>query len=309
MPKVLLTGGAGFIGSHIADLLLAEGWRVAIVDDLSSGKPENVPAGAAFHQTDIRDAELDRVVAAERPDFVVHEAAQMSVVRSVADPAFDASVNIHGLLNLLSAAVKHGVRKVVFASTGGALYGEPDPSSLPCPETTPVLPLSPYGITKMASEHYLRFFEMAHGLPYVALRYGNVYGPRQDPHGEAGVVAIFCRAMREGRPVKLFGRGEPTRDYVHVADVARANLLALQSDLRSGSLNIGTAVETPTRRIFEVLAAWYHYDLPPEELPMRPGEVHRIALDYHAARAALGWEPRVGLEEGLAETAGWFAGS
>lgn len=308
MPKVLITGGAGFIGSHIADLLLAEGWQVAIVDDLSSGKRENVPAGAAFHQMDIRDPELDRLVAAERPDAVVHEAAQMSVVRSVADPAFDASVNIRGLLNLLSAAVKHGVRKVVFASTGGALYGEPDPSSLPCPETTPVLPLSPYGITKMASEHYLRFFEMAHGLPYVALRYGNVYGPRQDPHGEAGVVAIFCRAMREGRPVKLFGAGRPTRDYVHVADVARANLLALQSDLRAGSFNIGTAVETPTRRIFEVLAAWYRYDLPPEELPMRPGEVNRIALDYHAARAALGWEPQVGLEEGLAETAEWFAG-
>lgn len=308
MPKVLITGGAGFIGSHIADLLLAEGWQVAIVDDLSSGKRENVPAGAAFHQMDVRDPELDRLVAAERPDAVVHEAAQMSVVRSVADPAFDASVNIHGLLNLLGAAVKHGVRKVVFASTGGALYGEPDPSSLPCPETTPVLPLSPYGITKMASEHYLRFFEMAHGLPYVALRYGNVYGPRQDPHGEAGVVAIFCRAMREGRPVKLFGAGRPTRDYVHVADVARANLLALQADLRAGSFNIGTAVETPTRRIFDLLAAWYHYDLPPEELPMRPGEVNRIALDYQAARAALGWEPRVTLEEGLAETAGWFAG-
>jgi len=306
MPKVLITGGAGFIGSHVADLLLSQGWEVAILDDLSTGKEANVPAGARFYRMDVRDAGVDEVLAAERPDFVSHHAAQMSVTNSVANPGFDAQVNILGLINLLHACVRHQVRKVVFACTGGALYGEPDPASLPCPETCPVLPLSPYGISKMASEHYLRFFRQAHGLQYVSLRYGNVYGPRQDPHGEAGVVAIFCGAMQEGKPVRLFGYGEPTRDYVFVGDVARANLLALQSEVGEGSLNISTGRETSVREIFDVLAAWYGYTVEPERLPLRPGEVSRISLDPSAAARVLGWQPAVGLREGLEETARYF---
>jgi len=306
MPKVLLTGGAGFIGSHVAELLLSQDWEVVVLDDLSTGKREHVPAGCKFYHLDVRDASLADLVAYEQPDYVSHQAAQMSVMRSVADPAFDASVNIHGLLNLLQACLAHRVKKVVFASTGGALYGDPDPAHLPCPESHPILPLSPYGITKMACEHYLRFYRATHGLPYLALRYGNVYGPRQDPHGEAGVVAIFCGAMQARQPVKLFGRGEPTRDYVHVRDVAEANRLALLSHLEEGAFNISTGRETSVQEIFRILADYYGYNVAPELLPLRPGEVARIALDGAAARQALGWQPQVELQAGLLETAHCF---
>jgi len=306
MPKVLVTGGAGFIGSHVAELLLGLGWEVAVLDDLSTGKEENIPRGCRFYRMDVRDPALEGVLERERPDFVSHQAAQMSVVRSVADPAFDASVNILGLINLLQGCVRHSVKKVVFASTGGALYGEPDPANLPCAESHPIAPLSPYGITKAASEHYFRYFNRTHGLPYMALRYANVYGPRQDPHGEAGVVAIFCGAMREGKPVKLYAGGEATRDYVHVRDVARANHLALTSDISQGSLNISTAKETAVKEIFTILAEFLKYDLAPELLPLRPGEVFRISLDNRAAKQALEWAPAVELKPGLVETARFF---
>jgi UDP-glucose 4-epimerase len=307
MPKVLVTGGAGFIGSHVAELLKSQAWEVVVVDDLSTGKRENVPAGARFYKMDIRDPALEDLFERERPDFVSHHAAQMSVVRSVSDPAFDASVNILGLINLLQACVRHSTKRVVFASTGGALYGDPDPADLPCGESHSILPLSPYGITKAACEHYLRFFNTAYGLPYVSLRYGNVYGPRQDPEGEAGVVAIFCGAMMRDEPVKLYGRGEATRDYVHVRDVARANHLALTSGISKGSFNISSGSETSVRQIFEVLAGFYRYDLEPELLPLRPGEISRIALDNKAARESLQWGPAIELKEGLVETAAFFA--
>ncbi len=307
MPKVLVTGGAGFIGSHVAELLLGLGWEVAVLDDLSTGREQNIPRGCRFYRMDVRDAALEGVLEKERPDFVSHQAAQMSVVRSVADPAHDASVNILGLINLLQGCVRHGVKKVVFASTGGALYGEPDAADLPCSESHPIAPLSPYGITKATCEHYFRYFNRSYGLPYVSLRYANVYGPRQDPHGEAGVVAIFCGAMREGRPVKLYGCGQATRDYVHVRDVAQANHLALTSDISQGSFNISAGKETTVQEIFSILAEFHGYDLAPELLPLRPGEVFRIALDNRAARQALKWAPTIDLKPGLVETARFFS--
>jgi len=307
MPKALVTGGAGFIGSHVAELLLSLGWEVIVLDDLSTGKRENLPCACRFYEMDIRDSALHGILGKERPDFVSHQAAQMSVVRSVADPAFDASVNILGLINLLQACVSHAVKKVVFACTGGALYGEPDPANLLCAESHPIAPLSPYGITKAACEHYFRYFNTTHHLPYVSLRYGNVYGPRQDPHGEAGVVAIFCGAMLRDQPVRLYGHGEATRDYVHVRDVARANHLAMVSDLAAGSLNISTGAETSVQQVFDILAESLGYTMTPELLPLRPGEVNRIALDGSAAEKALGWTPQVDLKDGLLETARFFA--
>ncbi|HET9553719.1 MAG TPA: NAD-dependent epimerase/dehydratase family protein, partial [Anaeromyxobacteraceae bacterium] len=240
--RILITGGAGFIGSTIADTFLAAGWDVAVLDDLSTGKRENVPAAARFYPCDVRSVAAAEVVERERPDVLCHQAAQIDVRRSMAEPRLDADVNVGGLLNVMQAAVRAGsVRQVLFASSGGATYG--DTEVVPTPERHPQRPVSHYGAAKAASELYLGVFQAAYGLPYAALRYANVYGPRQDPHGEAGVVAIFCGRLLEGTPCTIYGDGAQTRDYVFVGDVARANLLAAERGF-AGALNVGTGVET-----------------------------------------------------------------
>ncbi|HET6566823.1 MAG TPA: NAD-dependent epimerase/dehydratase family protein, partial [Rhodothermales bacterium] len=245
--KVLVTGGAGFIGSHVADALVAEGHTVHVLDDLSSGRQENVPAGAAFIRMDIRSEDVPSLFERERYGVLVHHAAQMDVRKSVADPKFDADVNVLGFLNLMEAGRRNGLEKVVFASTGGAIYGEPD--YVPQDERHTLQPLSPYGITKLTTEKYLYFYQQQYGIRYVALRYANVYGPRQNPHGEAGVVAIFTERLLRGEKPVINGNGEQTRDYVFVGDVVRANLAALRHE-GSGIFNVGTGKETSVNELF-----------------------------------------------------------
>src|SRR5207248_3854128 len=239
--KALVTGGAGFIGSHIADRLLADGHEVVILDDLSTGHVEHLASRARFYQMDVHSPWLEELFRIEQPQAVLHQAAQASVRRSVDDPVFDAGVNVLGTVGLLQASVRHGVRRFLFASTGGALYG--DAQVTPTPEDYPTLPVSPYGASKLAAEVYLRTFHAVHGLSYAALRYANVYGPRQDPHGEAGVVAIFSRRLLSGETTRINGDGKQTRDFVYVGDVADANVRALASDA-IGSFNVGTGIET-----------------------------------------------------------------
>jgi len=319
--NILVTGGAGFIGSHIVDALLAAGHAVAVLDDLSSGSRDNLPAGVPLHVADIVDAAaVARVVAAERPDAICHQAAQMSVSRSVREPLFDAQVNCLGLINVLDAAVRTGCGRIVFASSGGVLYGD---VTAPAPETTPANPMSPYGITKWVGERYLKFYAEEHGLAAVALRYSNVYGPRQNPHGEAGVVAIFCKKLLAGEPATINGDGRYIRDYVYGPDVARANLIALTADLPAvqpktlTSLNIGTGVGTDVNELesqlrqalSDVLAARGRTTvLPaPRHGPARPGDLRSNLDDATRARELLGWTPTVSFADGLARTATWFA--
>jgi UDP-glucose 4-epimerase len=297
--KVLVTGGAGFIGSHLVDACISAGYEVAVVDDLSTGRRENVHPAAKFYQVDITGDLLAEVFAEVRPEIVIHHAAQASVTRSVQDPQYDVMVNVLGTIGILEQCVRWKVRKVVFASTGGAIYGEP--TSLPVTEDHPLAPISPYGITKYVGELYLTFYQRAYGLPYVSLRYANVYGPRQDPTGEAGVVAIFIDAMLRGRAPTIFGDGTQTRDFVYVGDVVRANLLAMRSDV-VGVLNIGTGIETPVNLLYEKLAQLTGFPDPPVYADPRPGDVYRIALDATRARILLGWGPEVTLEEGLRRT-------
>jgi UDP-glucose 4-epimerase len=318
---VLVTGGAGFIGSHIVDGLLAAGHRVAVLDDLSSGSRDNLPPGVPLHRCDIVDPQaVARVFADERPDAVCHQAAQMSVSRSVREPLFDAQVNCIGLINVLEAAARHGCRRFVFASSGGVLYGD---VTSPAPESTPANPVSPYGITKWVGERYLQFFAAEHHMATVALRYSNVYGPRQNPHGEAGVVAIFCRKLLGGEPARINGDGRYVRDYVYGADVARANVLALTADrpeLVAGSLtslNIGTGSGTDVNELeakirSAVAAALARRGrvapLPePEHGPARAGDLRSNLVDATLAGRVLGWRPAVALDEGLSATAEWFA--
>jgi UDP-glucose 4-epimerase len=297
--RILITGGAGFIGSHVADHMLAEGHEVSIVDDLSTGRRENVPSGATFYEGDIRDAQLDDVIAADRPDVICHHAAQMSVRVSIREPHRDASINIDGTINVLESARRHGVRKVIYASTGGALYGEP--SYLPCDEEHRVAPLSHYGITKHTVEHYLELYAHLYGLDYTVLRYPNVYGPRQDPDGEAGVVAIFAGAMLQGLPVTIFGDGRQQRDFVYVADVARANVLALT---RGGGevVNLGSGVGASVLDIFGEISSITAYSLEPCHAKARDGEVYQIYLTGERAAQVLGWEPVTSLSVGLRHT-------
>lgn len=304
--RIVITGGAGFIGSNVADLFVSAGWEVAVVDDLSSGKRENVPAAARLYPCDVRSAAAAEAIVAEKPDVLAHLAAQIDVRKSMADPRSDADVNLGGLLNVMQAAVKAGsVRHVLFASSGGAMYGETD--RIPTPEDEPPHPVSHYGAAKTASEIYLGVYRAGHGITSTALRYGNVYGPRQDPHGEAGVVAIFAGRLLEGRPCTIYGDGTQTRDYVFVGDVARANLLAAERAF-DGPLNIGTGVETDVNRLHAVLAAAAGRREPPTYGPARPGEQRRSCIDPSAARRALGWQPEVGIEEGLRRTLEWFRG-
>ena len=303
--RILVTGGAGFIGSHTVDALVAlGGHQVSVLDNLSSGKREQVNAGARLYQVDLRDgAAVGETVAAAKPEVIVHLAAQMDVRRSVADPAFDAQVNLVGFLNLMEAARHNGLSRVVFASTGGAIYGEQD--TFPCREDHPQRPVSPYGIAKAATEKYLFFYHAQYGIDYVALRYGNVYGPRQDPHGEAGVVAIFCGRLLEGKPVTIFGDGEQTRDYVFVGDVVRANIAALGAKA-GGAFNIGTGIESNVNRLYEVLAATAGVSGPAEHAAARAGEQRRSVIAAGRAEQELGWRPQVRLEQGLAETFRFF---
>jgi UDP-glucose 4-epimerase len=319
--NVLVTGGAGFIGSHIVDELQQAGHRVEVLDDLSSGSRDNLPAGVALHVADIVDPEaVARVFAAARPELVCHQAAQMSVSRSVREPLFDAQVNCIGLINVLQAAARQGCRRVVFASSGGVLYGD---VTTPAPESTPANPVSPYGITKWVGERYLKFFAEEHRMATVALRYSNVYGPRQNPHGEAGVVAIFCRKLLAGEPARINGDGRYVRDYVFGVDVARANVLALTADLPQvvpgtlTSLNVGTGIGADVNELEvkirqAVAAALGRRGRPttlpePDHGPARPGDLRSNLVDATLAGRVLGWRPAVALEEGLALTAEWFA--
>ncbi len=304
--RILITGGAGFIGSHVADAFLAEGHEVGVVDDLSTGTRENLDGRVRFWQTDIRDKGLDGIVALFRPEIISHHAAQMSVSVSTRDPRGDADINILGSLNLLEAAVRHGARRVLFASTGGAMYGEQE--DLPTAESVFPEPVSPYGVAKLAVERYLHAFRVMHGLEAVALRYANVYGPRQNPHGEAGVVAIFCRALLEGRSLMVNGDGGQTRDYVYVGDVVRASLLAarLTLDQSFPILNIGTGLQTSVNELARRLGELSGTRPPIAHAPARSGEQRRSALDSARATRVLGWEPVTDVGAGLAQTLAWF---
>src|SRR5262245_29887818 len=301
--RILVTGGAGFIGSNVADRFVALGHQVAVLDDLSSGFREFVPARARFFEADLGNpAAVDACVAEFKPELIDHHAAQIDVRKSVEDPRHDAAINILGTLGLLEACTRHGVRKVVYASTGGALYGEG--RVLPATEDHPVNPEAPYGASKHAVEHYLYIWKLLHQLDYTVLRYPNVYGPRQNPHGEAGVNAIFIGLMLEGKRPRIFGTGEQVRDYLYVDDVVAANVLAL--DRGSGEMvNLGTGVGTSVNDIFRELKSILGFAGEPIYEPPRPGEVQRIYLDASRARERLGWTPKVTFAEGLRRTVEW----
>ncbi len=301
--KILLTGGAGFIGSHVAEACLADSHEVVIVDNLITGRKENIPPAARFIEMDICDSEVEELFVKENFDVVIHHAAQIDVRASVAGPQFDARVNIIGSLNLLQGCKKSGVKKFIFASTGGAIYGEQD--YYPADEEHPVRPVSPYGIGKLSVEKYLYFYHLDCGLDYVILRYGNVYGPRQNPHGEAGVVAIFANKMLEGSRPIVNGDGLQTRDYVFVGDIARANRLALAYP-KCGIFNIGTGVETDVITIFRILKESLGSEAKEEHGPPPAGEQKRSVLDYCRAEKELGWKPEVAMKEGLRKTADSF---
>jgi UDP-glucose 4-epimerase len=301
--RILLTGGAGFIGSHVAEHLLDRGHEVLVVDALSSGKRENVPEGARFSEEDIRSG-CKEIFQGFRPEGLCHQAAQLDVRRSVREPDFDAAVNVLGTIRLLESCLEHGVGKVVFASTGGAIYGEQ--REFPATEDHPQYPVSPYGVSKLAAERYLHCYRAQYGLPYVALRYSNVYGPRQDPHGEGGVVAIFSRNLASDKISSINGTGEQTRDYVYVGDVARANVLALEGDPPSGAYNIGTGIETNVNELYELLRHISGNNLPARHGPVKPGEQLRSSIDPASAGRVLGWRPEVELAAGLEETLKFF---
>jgi UDP-glucose 4-epimerase len=312
--RVLVTGGAGFIGSHVGERFLDAGWTVDLLDDLSSGKRENIPSGATLHHLDVRTADAAKLVTDGRYDVLVHLAAQMDVRKSVADPAFDASVNIVGTLNLVEAVRRLPAAKrcrVVFSSTGGVLYG--DFVKPPNRETFPKDPESPYAISKLSVEHYLAYYGRVHGIESVALRFGNVYGPRQDPHGEAGVVAIFCGRILEGRPLTIFGDGKQTRDYVYVGDVAAATMTAAThalppaERLDARGFNIGTGVGTPVIDIASTLLRVSESNVPVEFAPARAGEQQHSFVDIAKAAQVLGWKPTVTLDAGLLKSFEWFA--
>jgi UDP-glucose 4-epimerase len=306
MPETknaLVTGGAGFIGSHLVDRLLQEGHKVSVVDNLSTGKLKNLNPGATFYHTDITHSSLQDIFQREQPDLVFHLAAQISVSESTKDPVHDGEVNVIGTLRLLEAVRRFGIEKFIYSSTGGALYG--DPVATPCDEHTPIKPLSPYGLSKYLAEQYVELYHRLYHLNYTVLRYGNVYGPRQDPHGEAGVVAIFSQTMLEGKQPRIFGEGDQERDFVYVGDVVNANILAITRG-DGKAFNIGTGQGTNVNRVFEALRDITQYKWDAEHRASRPGEVHKISLECKKAIDELGWSPQVSLEEGLELTAEFF---
>ena len=312
--RALVTGGAGFIGSHVSELLLGRGWTVDIIDDLSTGKRENVPRDAKLVVADVASTEAARIVGDGGYNVVVHLAAQMDVRRSVADPVFDAQVNVLGTLHLLEAIRRAGrgaSSRIVFSSSGGAVYG--DLATPPSSETAAKEPDSPYGVAKLASEYYLGYYSRIHGLDSVSVRFGNVYGPRQDPHGEAGVVAIFCGRILRGDPLTIFGDGEQTRDYVYVDDVAEAIYAAAVGRIAPGgriderAFNVGTGVGTSVRTLASTLLEVSSTEAAIEFAPGRPGEQRHSSLSIDRAHTVLGWQPRVALRDGLRQTYSWFA--
>ena len=301
--RVLVTGGAGFIGSHLVDRLVQEGHEIIIVDNLITGKRRNINRAARFYKLDVQSWRLERVFRNERPNVVMHLAAQMDVRKSVEDPMFDAQVNILGTLNVLQQAVKHGVRKVVFSSSGGAIYGEQE--TYPASELHVTRPLSPYGLSKLCGEQYLSYYQRISGLQVVSLRYGNVYGPRQDPEGEAGVVAIFIQKMLNHEQAVINGNGRQTRDFVFVDDVVEANLAVMGPETQ-GTYNVGTGVETSVNDLFRILTQHAGSTCKEVHGPAKKGEQARSVIDSSKLRQELSWEPRTDLSEGLKKTVEYF---
>jgi UDP-glucose 4-epimerase len=310
--RVLVTGGAGFIGSHVADAYLAAGWSVVVLDNLARGRREQVPAAAAFHHLDCGSPEARALIAGGGFEVICHLAAQIDVRVSVSDPLLDARENVLAFINVLEGARQGGVRRVIFSSSGGVVYGEGVP---PHAEAAPKLPISPYGVTKLAAEYYLACYRALYGLEGFALRYANVYGPRQDPHGEAGVVAIFGNRLVSAAPITVYGDGLQTRDYVYAGDVARANLLAADAAMPAGDgtvdawgINIGTGIQTSVLDLARTMMAATGRAVPLQHAPGRPGELQASALRIERAAAVLGWRPQVDLATGLRRTYDWIAG-
>jgi UDP-glucose 4-epimerase len=308
--RVLVTGGAGFIGSHIAEAYLREGWEVVVLDDLSRGNEKNIPQGARFVRADIRSAEARRTIATGRFDVVNHHAAQIDVRVSVERPAFDSEINVVGFVNLLEGAGEGGVRRVIFASSGGVVYG--DPEVIPTPETAPKLPISPYGVSKLAGEYYMRALAALRGFEGIAMRYANVFGPRQDPKSEAGVVSIFVSRLLAGEQLMVFGDGKQTRDYVFVKDVARANVLASTlptagaAEFDGPAFNIATSVQRSVLDLAKSVGEVMGQKPKLEFAPPRAGELFRSALDVRKAKKVLGWSPQYVFDDGLRELVEWF---
>ena len=302
MSKILITGGAGFIGSHLADKLIEQGHQVVIVDNLSTGRKENLNPKAKFYELDIASLELSNLFKIEKPEAVFHLAAQIDVRKSVADPVEDARTNILGSLNLLENCKKFNIKKIIFISTGGAIYGDAD--IVPTPETHPALPVSPYGVAKLSIEKYLNYYYQIFGLNYTVLRLANIYGPRQDPLGEAGVVAIFCNKLLKNEQPIIYGDGKQTRDYVFVEDVVNAGILALKQD-KIGIFNVGTEKETSVNELFQKLTEVMDLKIEPIYKPSRTGEQQRSCLDYSKIKQELGWEAKYSLEQGLSKTIKW----
>ncbi len=301
--KFLVTGGAGFIASHVVDRLINEGYEVVIVDDLSTGSEENLNPDARFYKMDIRSPELASIFEDEKPDYVSHHAAQVLVARSLREPMLDCWLNIEGSINIIHLSQKYGVKKIIYASTGGALYGEPE--YLPVDEDHPVNPLAPYGASKHTVEHYLYMYGLNNGLNYTVLRYPNIYGPRQNPHGEAGVIAIFTQKMLDSEQPIIFGDGTATRDYVYIDDIVDANMLAVTNGDRL-ICNLGSNKETSVNEIFDLLKEEFQFPLNPIRKPERVGEVYRICLTNERAKAELGWSPKISFEEGVRRTVKYY---
>lgn len=301
--KIMATGGAGFIASHVVDALVEKGHEIVVVDNLYCGYLQNVNPKATFHQMDIGDPKIQDLVADFKPEVVIHHAAQMDVRKSVSDPMFDATTNVIGSLNLLEACRKNGVRKFMFSSTGGAIYGEQD--YFPADEEHPLRPLSPYGITKLCLEKYLFYYKEVFGLEHVIFRYGNIYGPRQNPHGEAGVIAIFIKKILAGEQPVINGAGTQTRDYTFVGDVVQANLLGLDYP-KSGIFNVGTGIETDVNRLFKVINSALGNPAKEVHAESKAGEQQRSVLSTKKIQSELGWKQKMSLEEGLQLTVDWF---
>lgn len=295
--KTLVTGGAGFIGSHLVDALIKRGHKVVVIDNLSTGKKENVNKKAKFYKIDILSPKIFQIFKKEKPEIVYHFAAQINVRKSVENPIFDAKVNILGSLNILEASKKFGVKKIIFASTGGAIYGEA--KKIPTPENYPPNPISPYGIAKLAVENYLKFYKENFGLNFVSLRFGNVYGPKQDPRGEAGVVAIFIDKLLKGKRPTIFGSGSQTRDFIFIEDVISACLKALNYRGKEEVFNVGTGIETSINQLYKLISKILKKDIEPIYAPPKPGDLKRSCLDIKKAKKELKWKPKYSLEEGL----------